>query len=179
MGDIGVAGRIDDSPGQDRLAPRLAFDDDAAQRAALHDRRDEHAVQHRDDAGFLDQHVGDVLERLRIERVADRLGFGHCCAHGLGAVLEFAADAFAVDCRRVAIPGETLDPDLGDVPAETSIAFEQRRLHARTGRSDRRRQTAGAGADHQHVGFVDDVDRAGRLQDGGAHRCTVSQFGAV
>ena len=129
--DIGIASGVDHALRQDRLAPGLAFDDHPANAIAFHDRRDEHAVEHRDHARFLHQHIGDIFECLGIERVADRLRFGDRRAHCLGAILEFAADAFAVDRAGVAIPGETLDTDRGDVAAEAAVAFEQRRQCAR------------------------------------------------
>ena len=41
--DVGIAGRVDDPPGEDRLAAGLALGDDAADRPVLDDRRDERA----------------------------------------------------------------------------------------------------------------------------------------
>ena len=128
MGNVGIAGRIDHPLGQNRFAPRLALDDHARDRLAFHDRCDEQAVQHGNDPRFLHKPVGDEFEAFGIERMADRLRFGHGGAHRLGALFEFAADAFAVDGCRVAIPGKAFDPDLGDIAAEAAVTLKQNRL---------------------------------------------------
>ena len=77
-----------------------------------------------------DEHVGHVLERLGVERVAQRLRLGLRGAHGLGALLELASDALAVDGLLVPVPGQPLDPDLGDVAAEAAVAVDERGLDA-------------------------------------------------
>ncbi len=67
VGDVGVAGRVDDAAGEDRLAAGLRLGDDADHAGAVHDRRHETAVQHRVHAGLLDERVGDHLEALGVE----------------------------------------------------------------------------------------------------------------
>ena len=94
-----------------------------------------------------DEHVGDVLEHLGVERMAQRLRLSALAAPiASGALLELAADAVAVDGLLVAIPGEALDADLGDVAAEAAVALEERRLGAGARGRERRRQAAGPAA---------------------------------
>ena len=50
---VGVAGRVYHALCKYRLATCLALDDDPGDRVAVHHRRDEQAMQHRADAGFL------------------------------------------------------------------------------------------------------------------------------
>jgi hypothetical protein len=133
-GDVRIAGRIDDPLREDRLTPRLALRDDAADRTALDDRIDAQPMEERLDAGLLDEGVGDDLEHLGLEGVADRLRLGRRGAHRLGSCLELDADALAVDRGLVAIPGEALDADLGDVAPEAAVPVEERRPGARPGR---------------------------------------------
>ena len=71
VGDVGVAGRVDHHLAHDRLAARLGLHDDPRHPVALHDGRDEAAVQHGMDAGLLDQPVGDELEALAVDLVAE------------------------------------------------------------------------------------------------------------
>ena len=177
--DVGIAAGIDHQLGQDSLASGLALDDHPADRVSLHDRRNEHAVQHRDHTGFGDQTISNVFERLGIECVADRLRFGQGRTHRLGAVFELAPDPFAVGGGRVAIPRKALYPDLGDIAAEAAVAFDQRGLDPGPCRSQRRRQSARARAHHQHIGFMNHRDVARRLGYDAAHRCVVSQSGAT
>ena len=139
------------------MTPRMA--------PSSHDGRDELAVQHRLHAGLLHEHVGDELEHLGVERVADRLRLGHCGAHGPGALLELDADALAVDRRLVPVPREALDADLRDVAAEAAVPLEQRRAHAGARAGERRREPTGPAADDEHVGLVDYVDLACGFRD--------------
>ena len=124
LSNVSITRCIDHALGKDRLPPRLAFDDHAADRVAFHDRCNAEAMQHGDDTGFFDQRIGDHFKAFGIEAVADRLRFGHRRTHGLCAFFKFAANAFAVDGGWVAIPGEPLDPDLRDIAAKTTIAFK-------------------------------------------------------
>ena len=73
---------------------------------------------------LLDQDIGDVLEHLRVERVADRLRLRHCRAHRLGSLFELDADSFAVDGTRVAVPGEAFHTDLSDIAAKAAVSLE-------------------------------------------------------
>ena len=130
-----------------------------------HDRRDELAVQHRLHAGLLHEHVGDELEELGVERVADRLRLRHRSTHRLRALLELDADALAVDRGLVPVPREAFDADLRDVAAKTAMALEQRRARAGASGCQCRRQPAWPAADDQHVGLVHDVDLARRFSD--------------
>jgi len=45
QGHVGIPGRVDHALGQDGLAASLRFDDDTGDRVAVHQGRDEHAVQ--------------------------------------------------------------------------------------------------------------------------------------
>jgi len=65
----------------------------------------------------------------------------------------------------VPVPGETLDANLRNVAAETAVPIQQRRFDAGTGGSQRRRKSARATADHQHLGFRHNVDGACRFAD--------------
>ncbi len=163
--DVRIAGGVHDASRQDGLAARLALGDDAADGTLPQDRRDERAMQHRQHARLLHQHVRDVLEHLGVERMADRLRLRHRSAHRLGPLLELDADAFAVDGLFVPVPGEALDADLRDVAAEAAVALEERRLHTGPGRRQRSREAAGSAAHHEHLGLVDDVDLACRFSD--------------
>jgi len=162
---VGIAGCIDDALGENRRATGLALGDDAADDAVAHDRRDEHAMQHRLHARLAQQCVGDVLEHFRVQRVADRLRLRVRRTHGLGALLELDADAFAVDSTFMPVPGEALDADLGDVAAEAAVALEQQRAGAGAGGRERRGESARPAADDQNPGFRDDLGRAGGLLD--------------
>ena len=173
-GDVRVAGAVDDAARKDRLATRLALGDDAAYRAVLENRRDEQAMQHRLDAGLLHERIGDPLEHLGVEGVADRLRLRHGGAHRLGALLELDADALAVHRLLVAIPGEALDADLGDVAPEAAIALEQRGARAGARGGERRGQATRSAPHDQHLGLVDDVDLARGLGDA-LHRCAARQ----
>ena len=179
VGNVSVSSRVDNTLGKDRLAACLALHDHAHNRVAFQNRGDKHAVKHRDDTGFLNERIGNKLETFGVEAVADRLRFGHRRAHRLGAVLEFAADPFAVDGCSVAVPGEALNADLGDIAAETAITFEHGRLDPRARRSQRCGEPAGAGADHQHIGLADHINYARWLKDTAAHRCAVCQLVAT
>ena len=79
-------------------------------------------------------------------------GSGWAAPASLGPLLELDADALAVDRVLVAIPGEALDPDLGDVAAEAAVAFEQDHRHAGSRGGEGRRESTGTAADHEHVG---------------------------
>ena len=122
-------------------------------------------MQQRRDAGLLHQRVGDPFEHLGVERVAQGLRLRHGRAHGVGALLELDADAFAIDRLLVPVPGESLDPDLGDVAAEAAVAVDQRRACAGAGGGERRGQASRPAADDQHLGFQDHIDRAGGFDD--------------
>ncbi len=167
---VGVPGRVDDPAGQDRLTTGLGLGDDADDRVAVHQRCDELAVQHRVDARLLDQSVGDQLEAFGVEFVGQRLTLGHRRAHFLGALLELPSDAAGVHRLLVAVPGEALDADRGDVSPEAAEPLDQG--HPHTG--PRRRQGGGEATrtrpDDQHVGLVDDVDLAARFGDGSGVR---------
>ena len=163
--DIAIPGRVDHASREDRFAAGLALGDDAADDPVADDRRDEHPVQHRPHARFAYERVGDEFEHLGVERVADRLRLRHRRAHRLGAFLEFDADAFAVDRGFVPVPGETFDADLGDVAAEAAVALDEDRIGAGTRGRKRGREPRRAAAHDQHLGFRDDVGRAGRFID--------------
>ena len=168
--EVGIAGRVDHALGHDRFASGLALRVDADDVAVDDDGLHPRPVQHGGDPGFRDQLIRDPFEEFRIEGRTLRLGLGRCGAHRRRALLEFRADAFAVDGARMAIPGEALDADLGDVAAETAVAFEQDRARARTGGGEGRRQTPGTAADDEHVGFSDHRDVTRRLGNGSLHR---------
>lgn len=55
--------------------------------------------------------------------------------------------------------------DLGEVPAEAAIAVEERGLGTRARGRQGRRESTWAAPDDEHLGFMDDVDRARRLRD--------------
>ena len=164
--DVGVPGRVDDPAGQDRLTTGLGLGDDADDRVAVHQRCDELAVQHRVDAGLLDQSVGDQLEALGVEFVGQRLAFGHRRAHLLGALLELPSDAAGLHRLLAAVPGEALDADRGDVSPEAAEPLDQGHLHAGACRRQGRGEATRTRPDDQHVGLVDDVDLAARFGDG-------------
>ena len=109
--------------------------------------------------------VGDALEHLRVQRLAQRLRLGLRPAQGPGALLELDADAFDVGRALVPVPGDALDADLGDDAPEAPVAVHQRGVHAFAGRPDGRRETAGPAADDQHVGLGQHRDRPGALFD--------------
>jgi hypothetical protein len=144
---------------------RLALGDDAADRVMLHDRCDAQPMQQGRDAGLLDQHIGNPLEHLGIECVGERLRLRHCRAHGLGACLEFDADALAIHRMLVSIPGEPLHAHLRDVAAEAAIPIDQCRARTGSGRGERRRKTTGSAADDQYIGFQNHLEHAGGFGD--------------
>ncbi len=84
--DIGIAGGIDDPPGEDGFAAGLALRDDTLDGTILHDRCHTQPVQQRLHTRFLHQHIGNVFEHLGIERVTERLRLRHCRAHRLARV---------------------------------------------------------------------------------------------
>ena len=139
VGNIGIARGINHPLGEDGFAPGLALGNNAANFAVLDNGRDKHAVQHGLDARLFDQDIGDIFKRFGIERMADGLRLGHGRTHSLGPLFEFAANAFAVNGLRMAIPGKALDPDLGNIAAKTTITLEQGGLDPRPGRGQRRR----------------------------------------
>ena len=98
--------------------------------------------------------------------MADRLGFGHGRAHGLGALFELSAYAFAIDGLRVAIPGKALNADLSDIAAKTAIALQKRRLNACAGTGQGGRKSPRPRSNHQDVRLMDDVDRTRWLKEG-------------
>ena len=69
--NIGIAGRIDDTSGKDRLTHCFALKDHAFDLSILDNGRDKHAVQHRVNSRFLDQHISNLFECSGIKRVAD------------------------------------------------------------------------------------------------------------
>ena len=178
-GNIGITCRIDHPLGHDRFATSLALYNHPNDRIAFHDRGDEQAVKHRDDPRLLDQRIGHDLEAFSVKAVADRLRFRHRCAHGLGPVFKLAADAFAVDRGRVAIPRKTLHPDLGDIAAEAAKPFEQDGFGTGAGRSEGRSQSARTRSHHQHIGLTDHGYIAGGFVDNAGHRCNSCQSGAT
>ena len=128
---------IDDAAGEDRLAPRLGFDDDADDRVAVHHRRHELPVEHRVDAGLLDEPIGDELEALGIESRTTATG-----SRAPRLPSPWRAPRTRGRCRRprpslMPVPGEALDADDGDIAAETAEALDQRHLHTRASRSQR------------------------------------------
>jgi hypothetical protein len=150
---------------QDRLAPGLRLDDDPGDAVALHHRGHELAVQHAVDASLFDQPIGDQLEALAVDLVAQRLAFGHGGAHVARAVFEFASDTACLDCGLVAIPGKALDPHNGDVAAETAKAFDQTNLDPGPRCRKSCGKPPGAGPDHKHVRIVDDRRLPGGFGD--------------
>ena len=129
--------------------------------------------------GLLDEDIRNMLERLGVERMADRLRFGQRRSHGFCPILELATDPLAVDGRWVPIPCEALDADLGNVAAEATVAFEQRCLHPRPRRCQCCGQTSGTRPDHEHFGLVNDVDAARRFEDSACHRSACSRVPAT
>ena len=117
------------------------------------------------DPGFGDHVVGDVLEPFGVECVAVALGFGLGCARRLRPFFELDADALGVLGLFVAIPGEALDPDLGDVAAEAAIAFEEKHRHPGAGGTDCGGEATRAGADHEDVGAREHLEGAGGFGD--------------
>jgi len=164
--DIGIAGGVDHPPREDCLATGLGLGDDTGHGIAIHDRGDEHPVQHRANARLLDQAVGDHLEALGIEFVGQRLRFRHRGAHRVGALLELAADTVGLHGLLVAVPRHALDTDHGDVAAEATETLDQRDLGAGARGGERGRKTPGTRPHHQHVGAMHDVDLARGLADG-------------
>jgi hypothetical protein len=77
MGEVRVAGGVDDATGQHRFAAGLGLRDHAAHRAVLHHRSDDQAMEHRRHPGLLDQEVGDDLEALGVDLVRLRLALRH------------------------------------------------------------------------------------------------------
>ena len=126
-------------------------------------------MEERRDARLLDQDVGDPLEPLAIDALAQRLALGIGRPHRRRAILELATDAVGLHGLLVAIPADALDADLGHVAAETAVAVEEGRPSARSGGREGCAEAAGAAADDQHVGLVDDVDGTGRLLDLARH----------
>ena len=157
-------GRVDHALRQKSLAPRLALRDHAPDRASLQHGRNAQPVQKRRDAGLFDQDVGNVLEHLRIERVAERLRLRRRRPHGPRPLLELDADSLAVDRALMPVPGEPLDTHLSDVAAEAAMALHQGRARPGARRRERGREAARAAAHHEHLGLVDDVHRARGLR---------------
>ena len=69
------------------MTPRIA--------PVLDDRPHGKPVEHRGDAGLLDQHIGDVLEALAVDAHGQRLALRVRGAHRRRPLLELAADAVA------------------------------------------------------------------------------------
>ena len=113
-------------------------------------------MEDRCQSGFPDQGVGDDLEHLGVEGLAFRLRFPGGPAHGLGALLEFDADSLGVGGSFVAIPGDTLDPHLSDVAAETPEAIEQDGIDTVARRAQSGGKTGGAAADDKDFRFRHD-----------------------
>ena len=122
-------------------------------------------MQHGLDPGFLHQDVGDVFEHLAVERIARRLRLGHRGPHRPGPLLEFDADAFAIDGFAMPVPGEAFDPHLRDIAAEAAVAIHQHGCRARAGGGEGGREARGSAADDQNVGFGHHIDVAGRFVD--------------
>ena len=122
----------------------------AGDAVAVEDRCGERAVQHRVDAGFGDELVGDDLESLGVEFVGVGLALGDGRTHLGGARLELAADAVRLDRLLVSIPGHSLDTDCGDVAPETTEPFDQCDVDAGPRRGERSGQTGGTRSDDEH-----------------------------
>ena len=165
MGDISVAGGVDHHPTEHCVTPGLRLDDHADDGVVLDDRGDNHGVEQRLDPRFGDHVVGDVLEPLGVERVAVALGFGLGSAGRLRSLLELDADALGILGLFVAIPGEALDPDLGDVAAEAAVAFEEKHRHPGACGTDRGGEATRSGADHKDVGVCEHLQGAGGFGD--------------
>jgi hypothetical protein len=136
MGDVGVAGGVDDALGKDGLPARLVLGDHA-----LDDTRVDHGingqtVQERHDASFLDEPVGDKLEWFPMQGLASSVGLGGIFTHLPGELLELEADALDVDGSFVAVPGYALDPYLGDGAAKATIPFHEHGANAFPGRTE-------------------------------------------
>ena len=147
------------------MAPGLRLDDHADDRVVLDDRGDDHSVEQRLDPCFGDHVVGDVLEPLGVEGVAVALGFGLGCAGRLRPLLELDADALGILGLFVAIPGEALDPDLGDVAAEAAVTFEEKHRYPGAGGTDCGGEATRSGADHEDVGVCEHLQGAGGFGD--------------
>ena len=128
-------------------------------------------MQQRFDACLLHEDVGDVLEHLGIEGMAQGLRFRHRGAHCLGALLEFDADPLAIDGVLVPVPREAFD-------AETPGAVEESRSRPRARGREGGRESARTAADDQHVGLENHVDRSCRFRNG-LHRCAPADAAVV
>src|SRR5581483_12059988 len=95
--------------------------------------------------------------------MTERLRLRHRGSHRLRALLEFDADAFAVNGVLMPVPGKALDTDLGDIAAKATIAVDQCRPGTRTRRSQGGGKPPGAAANDQNVRFQNNVDRPSRL----------------
>jgi hypothetical protein len=115
---------------QDGQPAGLALRDHSLDDAGVDDRLGGQAVQQRLDVCFLQQGIGDDLEELRVERFAQGLGLGLRAAQSPGTLLELDADTLQVDRALVPVPGDAVDPDLGDDAPEAAVAIQQRGLRA-------------------------------------------------
>ena len=151
---------------EDGLPAGLGFRDDPADRVAVHDRSHELTMQHGVDAGLLDEPVGHELEPFGVEFVAERLAFGDRRARrALARSSNSRPMPPASAVRLMPVPSETLDPDGGDVAAETAEALDEGHLDPGAGGRERGSEAPGPGADDEHVGLVDDGGVALRLAD--------------
>jgi hypothetical protein len=110
-------------------------------------------VKERLDPRVLRPIVRHDLEQFRIDGMAQRLRLGRGGAKTLGPLLEFDADALDVDRLFVAVPGDALDADVGEVAAKAAVALDKHRRHARPSRADRRRESPWPAADDKDIGF--------------------------
>ena len=165
-GDVGISGGVDDPLGTNGFAARFGLGDDPNDAGAVHDRRDELAVQHRVDTGLFDHPIGDDLKAFRIDLVRQRLTLGNGRARLGGTCLELAPDAVRFDSLLMAIPRKAFDADRGDVATEAPESFDERDIDTSAGGGQRRGQPGRARADNQHVGLVDHIDLTRRFGDG-------------
>jgi hypothetical protein len=109
---------VDDTLGQNRLAPGLALDDHAFDHIAFHNWGNKQSVQHGRDASFLHECVSHPLKGLAIDGVTVGLWFLYCGTHVPGTLLELDSDTLGINCLLVAIPGKALYPHRSDVAAK-------------------------------------------------------------
>ena len=163
--DVGVAGRVYDPLGEDRLPAGLALGHHSLDETVLDDRLGDETVQQRLDPGIQDHAVGDDLEQLGVEREALRLHVGSGASDLLGPALELAADPLEVDGVLTAVPRDGVHTDLGDDSAEAAVAVDQRGLRAGTGGGEGGGEATGPAAHHEDLGLMHDRRRPGRLRD--------------
>jgi len=166
---VGVARRVHKHRAPHGEPPLLGLQQDGVERAVGHSGATDEAVEQQAHAGLLDDAVGDVLERLRVEAdapLADGLLPRHGASEGGHPLCPLPAEPLD---DGVALAGRVAEDGADEAgrchAAHEAVALDQQRARAAACRRHRRRQPGRSRARHHHVRLGVHGHATGRFPD--------------